>query len=74
MGMTTPSHVGIHTSQILSELLQTFSVKGQTANTFGLEGHTVTITTIQLCHCITKAATDVISNRCGHIPTDLYGH
>lgn len=37
---------------------QTFSVNGQIANIFSRVDHTVSVATIHLCHCSTKASRD----------------
>lgn len=37
---------------------QTFSAKGQIVNVSGFAGYMVSVTSSQLCHCSTEAATD----------------
>lgn len=52
---------------------QTFSVKGQTVNIWGLEGHTATVRP-QLLSWLRGGDRDLIqhpSRRCGRVPTNL---
>lgn len=55
-------------------LQQTFSVKGQLVNIWGLLSHTVcVIITIQLFSCTAKVAIDnTYMNECGSVPIKLY--
>lgn len=68
VGLCAPVHTGaaalvrLPVKRTYSMSWQTLSVKGQKESNFSFVGHTVSVTTIQPCHCGTKAAKDKVSD------------
>lgn len=61
VGLCAAALVHLPVKSTYSMSWQTLSVKGQKESNFCFVGHTVSVTTIQPCHCGTKAAKDKVS-------------
>lgn len=60
-----------HTPPLLRKELVNFYLKVQTVNTLGFISHMVCVTTTQLCHYSTEAATDHADEH-GYVPVEVY--